>query len=117
MRGFVGFGLIGGVINHQQIFKIIGESAALRARPSGCAMPVRMRERYDVVDVDIGRPCEFPAGIGADPQAAFHRAASGIFEFHGHFTGCDEQFMTCVLTVSVSINPVRPVFALVGDGR
>ena len=42
MRGLVGFGLIGGVIDNEQVVKIVGESTALRARPVGSTMAVRM---------------------------------------------------------------------------
>ncbi len=114
MRGFVGFGLVGGVIDHEQVVKVVGESAALRACPDGCAMPVRMRQRHDMVDIDIGSLGQCLSGIRADPQSGFDRALPGILELNGYPAGRDEQFLAGVAAVLIGIDPVRPVLALVG---
>lgn len=48
MRGFIRFGLVDGVINNEQVLKIVGEGTALRAsivmRHADAHVPAR---RYD----------------------------------------------------------------------
>ena len=113
MRCFVGFRLISGVIDDEQVLEVVGKNAPLRARPTGCAMPVGMRERHDMVDIDIGSSGECSAGIGPDPQSGFDCALPGIPELYRRAAGRDEQFLAGVAAVFVSIDPVRPVLALI----
>lgn len=114
MWSFVGFGLVGGIIDDEQIVEIVSECATLRARPIVCTMPVGMCERHDMIDVDIGSFCEFSASVRADPYAGLDSAPTRVFELNRYTAGCNEHFLSGVLAVPVCINPVRPVFALVG---
>lgn len=115
MWSFVGFGLVGGIIDNEQIVEIVGECAALRARPVVCTMPVGMRERHDMVDIDIGSFGEFPAGVWTDPYTSLDSTPTCVFELNRYTAGCNEHFLSGVLAVPVRINPVRPVFALIGS--
>lgn len=113
MRCFVGFGLVGGVVDDQQVVKIVGESTSLRARPARRAMPVRVSERDNMIDIDIGCAGKGFAGVRPGPQSGFHRALPYVLEPDGDLAGGNEQFLARIAAVSVRVDPVRPVFALI----
>lgn len=66
-----------------------------------------------MIDVNIGRSDELFAGIRSAPQPGFDRALPLILELNGYLAGRDEQFLAGVAAVSVRIDPMRPILALV----
>ena len=113
MRRFVGFSLIGGVVDNQQVIKVVGESAPLRARPVRRAMPMRVGKRDNMVDVDIGCAGKGFAGVWSGPQSGFHCALPRVFESDGYLAGGYKQFLARVTAVPVCVDPMRPVFTLI----
>ena len=70
-----------------------------------------------MINVDIRGFGERLARIHAEPLAGYYCAVSSILEFDRHPATRNQHFLPCILTIPIGINPMRPIFAIVGTNR